>query len=136
MSRFTIDTGVLIQLSGAPRLGLKRLISEADDAIVVCANSIVEWWGGGRGHEKVLWDYSLEVVPVNKAIAQVAAMALRALAVPREEQVKVAIDATVMATAALVGGKVLYTGDCEDMQRLAEVHDLLSNVEIKPIPTA
>lgn len=66
----------------------------------------------------------LDVVPTDRRIAQVAGALLQAAALPSKE----AIDAFVVATAAMHQSALVLTGDANELERLAAV---LPNVAIQ-----
>lgn len=137
---FTIDTGVLIAVSRRRKgaLDLLRQAKRRGEQVFVSANTIVEWWNDGREHERLLEGRkdlpSVEVVSVDKRLARIAGAALRRLDLDHDEQVKLAIDATVLATAATLSEPVLYTGDLDDMQRLIDAYEGFANVKLRAIP--
>ena len=110
---FTFDTGMLIALERR-----KRRAMEAFQAIVrrgllpvVPAVVYAEWWRGRSDiREEILAAVIVEDMP--PLLCRAAGEALGA--VPGSSLA----DAVVMASAALRGGGVVYTGDVDDLERL------------------
>ncbi len=110
---FTFDTGMLIALERR-----KRRATDAFQAIirrgtlpVVPAVVYAEWW---RGRSDVREDI-LAAVIVEEMPPLLCRAAGEALGAVRGSSL---VDAVVMASAALRGGGVVYTGDLDDLQRL------------------
>jgi predicted nucleic acid-binding protein len=110
---FTFDTGMLVALERR-----KRKATEALQAIVrrgalpvVPAVVYAEWW---RGRSDVREDI-LEAVIVEDMPPLLCRAAGEALGAVRGSSLA---DAVVMASAALRGGGVVYTGDVDDLRRL------------------
>ncbi len=110
---FTFDTGMLIALERR-----KRRATEAFRAIVrrgflpvVPAVVYAEWW---RGRSDVREDI-LAAVIVEDMPPLLCRAAGEALGAVRGASLA---DAVVMASAALRGGGVVYTGDVTDLRRL------------------
>ena len=110
---FTFDTGMLI--------GLERRKPRATEAFraivrrglipVVPAVVYAEWWRGrSDAREEILAMVIVEDMP--SSLCRAAGEALGA--VPGSSLA----DAVVMASAALRGGGVVYTGDLENLRRL------------------
>jgi predicted nucleic acid-binding protein len=110
---FTFDTGMLIALERR-----KRRAIEAFQAIVrrgflpvVPAVVYAEWWRGRSDiREEILAAVIVEDMP--PLLCRAAGEALGAV---RGSSL---VDAVVMASAALRGGGVVYTGDVDDFTRL------------------
>ena len=110
---FTFDTGMLIALERR-----KRRATEAFRAIVrrgllpvVPAVVYAEWWRGSSDiREEILDAVIVEDMP--PLLCRAAGEALGAV---RGASLA---DAVVMASAALRGGGVVYTGDLDDLERL------------------
>ena len=110
---FTFDTGMLIALERR-----KRRASEAFQAIVrrgflpvVPAVVYAEWWRGRSDiREEILAAVIVEDMP--PLLCRAAGEALGAVTGSS------LVDAVVMASAALRGGGVVYTGDVDDLTRL------------------
>jgi predicted nucleic acid-binding protein len=110
---FTFDTGMLIALERR-----KRRATEAFRAIVrrgmlpvVPAVVYAEWWRGRSDiREEILDAVIVEDMP--PVLCRAAGAALGAVAGSS------LADAVVMASAALRGGGVVYTSDCDDLRRL------------------
>jgi len=110
---FTFDTGMLIALERR-----KRRATEAFQAIVrrgflpvVPAVVYAEWW---RGRSDVREEV-LAAVVVEDMLPLLCRAAGEALGAVRGSSL---VDAAVMASAALRGGGVVYTGDVDDLMRL------------------
>jgi predicted nucleic acid-binding protein len=110
---FTFDTGMLV--------ALERRKSRATEALraivrlgllpVVPAVVYAEWWRGRTDvREEILTMVVLEDMP--PSLCRAAGEALGAV---RGSSLA---DAVVMASAALRGGGVVYTGDMDDLRRL------------------
>ena len=116
----TFDTGALISLERER----KRIIEVVEIArrekvtIFVPCTAVAEWWRGGRRQEEAL--NGLQVVSVDKHIAQIAGRALVSVGLGEDERIdsELTIDATVMTVASMLGPN-LYTHDIDDMQRFA-----------------
>ena len=110
---FTFDTGMLVALERR-----KHRATEAFRAIirrgylpVVPAVVYAEWWRGRSDvREEILAAVIVEDVP--PVLCRAAGEALAAV---RGSSLA---DAVVMASAALRGGGVVYTGDLDDLRRL------------------
>jgi len=110
---FTFDTGMLIALERR-----KRRATDAFRAIVrrglvpiVPAVVYVEWWRGRTDiREKLLAGVIVEDMP--PVLCRAAGEALAA------SGGSTLVDAVVMASAALRGGGIVYTGDIDDLGRL------------------
>ena len=110
---FTFDTGMLVALERR-----KRRATEAFRAIVrrgllpvVPAVVYAEWWRGRSDiREEILAAVIVEDMP--PLLCRAAGEALGAV------RGATLADAVVMASAALRGGGVVYTGDPDDLARL------------------
>jgi predicted nucleic acid-binding protein len=112
MAGLTFDTGALIGLERR-RHRIRRVFATAvrdGVRVTVPAAVIVEWW---RGRTDLAEDIvaSVDVEPVDEALAKVAGEALAA--VPKAT----AIDAMVMSSAAR-RGDIVYTSDFNDLAKL------------------
>ncbi len=109
---FTFDTGMLIALERR-----KRRATDAFQAIVrrgslpvVPAVVYTEWWRGRSDvREDILAAVIVEDMP--PLLCRAAGEALGAVR-------GLSLAAVVMASAALRGGGVVYTGDVDDLRRL------------------
>jgi predicted nucleic acid-binding protein len=110
---FTFDTGMLIALERRRRSAWQafRAITRRGFLPVVPAVVYVEWWRGrDETREEILAAVIVEDMPprlcraAGEAIGAVSGTSLA--------------DAVVMASAALRGGGVVYTGDEGDLRRL------------------
>lgn len=107
----TFDTGALIALERRD-LGMViklRVLHQAGVPITIPANAVVEWWRKGHGQSAILGLGSVEVL--TESVAKAAGEAMSKV------RGATAVDATVMASAALRGDRV-FTSDPRDMQRL------------------
>ena len=111
MTGATFDSGALIALERRDlRMLIKlRVLHQAGVPITIPANAVVEWWRKGHGQSAILALGTVE--PLKESIAKAAGEALAKVAGAT------AVDATVMASAALRGDRV-FTSDPTDMQRL------------------
>jgi hypothetical protein len=110
---FTFDTGMLIALERRKRRATEafRAMVTRGHLAVVPAVVYVEWWRGRTDvREEILAAVLLEGMP--PALCRAAGEALGAV---RGSSLA---DATVMASAALRGGGIVYTSDVDDLQRL------------------
>lgn len=110
---FTFDTGMLIALERRKRPAWEafRAIVRRGLLPVVPAVVYVEWW---RGRNDARDDILAAVVVEGMAplLCRAAGEALGAV------KGATLADAVVMASAALRGGGVVYTGDVDDLSRL------------------
>ena len=110
---FTFDTGMLIGLERRkPRATeVFRAIVRRGLIPIVPAIVFAEWWRGRSDvREEILAMVTVEDMP--SPLCRAAGEALGA--VPGSSLA----DAVVMASAALRGGGVVYTGDVDDLKRL------------------
>jgi hypothetical protein len=110
---FTFDTGMLIALERRKRRATEafRAIVQRGFLPIVPAVAFVEWWRGRTDvREEILDAMIVEDMP--QALCRAAGEALAAV------RGSTLVDATVMASAALRGGGVVYTSDPGDLQRL------------------
>jgi predicted nucleic acid-binding protein len=110
---FTFDTGMLIALERRKRRATDafRAIVRRGFLPVVPAVVYAEWW---RGRSDVREDI-LAAVIVEDMPPLLCRAAGEALGAVRGSSLA---DAVVMASAALRGGGVVYTGDVDDLRRL------------------
>ena len=110
---FTFDTGMLIALERRKRRATEafRAIIQRGSLPVVPAVVYAEWW---RGRSNVREDI-LAAVIVEDMPPLLCRAAGEALGAVRGSSIA---DAVVMASAALRGGGVVYTGDVDDLRRL------------------
>lgn len=118
--------------------------------VIVPTTVLSEWWrSGGRAHERAL-EILKPVIQIEVLTERVAKVASNALAwysttlkttdaTERERLTAlVTIDATVLATACLLGRKTsttpvtVYTGDMKDMQALANFKEFPGVVLLPP----
>jgi hypothetical protein len=110
---FTFDTGMLIALERRKRRATEafRAIVRRGSLPVVPAVVYAAWWRGRSDvRDDILAAVIVEDMPT--ALCRAAGEALGAV---RGSSLA---DAVVMASAALRGGGVVYTGDLDDLQRL------------------
>jgi hypothetical protein len=110
---FTFDTGMLIALERRkrPAWDAFRAIVRRGLVPVVPAVVYVEWWRGRSDDREEILDAVL-VEGMESALCRAAGEALGAV------RGATLADAVVMASAALRGGGVVYTGDIEDLRHL------------------
>lgn len=110
---FTFDTGMLIALERRKPRATEalRAIHRRSLVPVVPAVIYVEWW---RGRSDVREEI-LNLVAIEDMKAPLCRAAGQALGAVRGATL---VDAVVMASAALRGGGVVYTGDAGDLMRL------------------
>jgi predicted nucleic acid-binding protein len=110
---FTFDTGMLIALERRKRRATDalRAIVQRGFLPVVPAVVYAEWW---RGRSDVREDIVAAVIveDMPPLLCRAAGEALGAV------KGSSLADAVVMASAALRGGGVVYTGDVDDLRRL------------------
>jgi predicted nucleic acid-binding protein len=108
----TFDTGVLVALERRHQRAweIYRRAHERQAPITVPAPVLGEWWRGRTDVRDAIL-LSVRVEPLTDAIARLAGEALAKVARATT------LDAFVMASAAL-RGDVVYTGDCDDLERL------------------
>ena len=112
MSQATFDTGALIALERRGQR-IREVVTRAAALgvrITVPAAVVTEWWRG-RSDARELILGALVVEPLSERIARLAGEAIGAV------RGATAVDAIVMASAALRGG-VVYTSDVEDLEML------------------
>jgi predicted nucleic acid-binding protein len=110
---FTFDTGMLVALERRKRRAMEafRAIIQRGFLPVVPAVVYAEWWRGRTTvREEILSAVAVEVMgPLLCRAAGEALAAVRGSSLA---------DAVVMASAALRGGGVVYTGDVSDFTNL------------------
>lgn len=109
----TFDTGALIALERRS-LRARMIVERAAELrirITVPAPVLTEWWRG-RTDARDAIVAAVRIEPLSEAVAKLAGEALAAV------RGATAIDAIVMSSAAR-RGDVVYTGDVEDLARLA-----------------
>jgi predicted nucleic acid-binding protein len=110
---FTFDTGMLIALERRKRGAWEafRAIVRRGLVPVVPAVVYVEWWRGRTDDREAILD-ALLLEGMDASLCRAAGEALAAV------RGATLADAVVMASAALRGGGVVYTGDAEDLRQL------------------
>ncbi len=110
---FTFDTGMLIALERRkrPAWDIFRAIVRRGLLPVVPAIVYGEWWRGRNDDREEILDAVL-VEGMAPSLCRAAGKALGAL------RGATLADAVVMASTALRGGGVVYTGDPDDLARL------------------
>lgn len=110
---FTFDTGMLIALERRKRRAIEAFQAIVRRGFLPVVPSVVyaEWWRGRSDiREEILAAVIVEGMPPLLCRAAGEALgAVRGSSLP---------DAVVMASAALRGGGVVYTGDVDDLTRL------------------
>jgi predicted nucleic acid-binding protein len=112
VSEATFDTGALIALERRSQR-VRNIITRAVTLgvrITVPVAVVTEWWRGRTDARELILN-SLTVEPLTERVAKLAGEAVGAV------EGATAIDAIVMASAALRGG-VVYTSDVDDLERL------------------
>lgn len=153
MLRLVLDSGALIAFEKGKN-GMRKFVNAPRaEALYVPANAVAEWWRSGTKQQRKLRD-KINVIPLSEHIAELAGQALAWLDGQKEKTTsvecptcgrdedehndKIAIDATIMATAADIAGSegtsVLYTGDEDDMRRF-ENFVAFGKVQILQLPT-
>ena len=118
----TFDTGALISIERrkARARNVFDALLEQDVLVTVPLPVVGEWWRGRTDwRERIL--SSVQVEPLTLAMVKLAGEALASVPSPpatRRGQGPGFVDALVMASAAS-RGDVVYTGDFEDLERLA-----------------
>ena len=110
---FTFDTGMLIALERRKPRATEALRAIVRRGLLPVVPGVVyaEWWRGRSDvREAILAMVIVEDMPPN--LCRAAGEALGAV---RGSSLA---DAVVMASAALRGGGVVYTGDLDDLRRL------------------
>jgi len=116
----TLDTGALIAMEKKkPRaMMLLRAAREQRAELFATTPVIAEWWRG-RSDRRDDIKRGVTIAPLPLVAAEAAGMALGKIR-DAGDRAKLAIDAMVMAFAALHGGAVVYTSDVDDLTRLHE----------------
>jgi len=112
VSEATFDTGALIALERRSQR-VRNIITRAVTLgvrITVPVAVVTEWWRGRTDARELILN-SLTVEPITERVAKLAGEAIASV------EGASAIDAIVMASAALRGG-VVYTSDVDDRERL------------------
>jgi len=112
VSEATFDTGALIALERRSQR-VRSIITRAVTLgvrITVPVAVVTEWWRGRTDARELILN-SLTVEPITERVAKLAGEAIASV------EGASAIDAIVMASAALRGG-VVYTSDVDDLERL------------------
>lgn len=121
----TFDTGALLSIERRKERARNVLESLCEQAVVITVPLPVigEWWRGRTDwRERIL--ASVRVEPLTLAMVKLAGEALSSLPSPaaapaaRRRRGPGFVDALVMASAAS-RGDVVYTGDVEELERLA-----------------
>jgi predicted nucleic acid-binding protein len=122
---FTFDTGMLIALERRkrPAWDAFRAIIRRGLLPVVPAIAYVEWWRGRSDTREEILD-ALIVEDMPPLLCRAAGEALAAV---RGASLA---DAVIMASAALRGGGVVYTGDIDDLRHLQRY---FSTVRVLPV---
>ncbi len=115
----TFDTGALIAVERGRERARKvfQRLRERDILITTPLPVIGEWWRGQTDwREKILTAVWIE--PLTLHTVKLAGEALASLSSQRKGRGPGIVDAIVMASAAS-RGDVVYTGDLDDLERLA-----------------
>ncbi len=115
----TLDTGALVAMERHKPRGmmLLRAAREHRAQLLTITPVVAEWWRG-RSDVRDRIKAAVTAVPFPVASAEAAGVALGRMARDRSHG-KMAVDAMVVAFAATYGGALVYTGDIEDLQRVA-----------------
>ena len=124
----TFDTGALIGLERSRQL-MRKVYDTAianNVPIVVPAVVVAEWWRiGAREKLRAELLRSMRVEPLTDGVARLAGAALTL--VPNAG----AIDAIVMASAAMRPREVVYTSDPDDLETLRDKVPAFASVHIE-----
>lgn len=114
----TLDTGALIAMERRKPRGtmLLRAAREHRARLLSITPVLAEWWRG-RTEVRDRIKIAVTFVPFSAPAAEAAGLALGAVRGERDRE-RLAVDAMVMAFAALGGGALVYTSDVTDLQRL------------------
>jgi predicted nucleic acid-binding protein len=118
MMSVTLDTGALVAMEKRkPRaMMLLRAAKENRAELFATTPVIAEWWRG-RSDRREDIKLGVTIVPFPLPAAEAAGVVLGRIR-DAPERVSLAIDAMVMAFAALYGGALVYTSDVHDLARL------------------
>lgn len=118
MNVVTLDTGALVAIERRKQraMMLLRASREHRARLVTITPVVAEWWRG-RSDERDRMKLAIDLVPLPVAAAEAAGLVLGRIGATRGGASS-AIDAMVMAFAALYGGALVYTSDVDDLQRL------------------
>lgn len=120
MMGVTLDTGALIAMEKRkPRATMLLLAAKEHRAELFATTPVIAEWWRGRSDRRDDIKRGVTIVPLPLAAAEAAGVALGRI---RDvgDRVSLAIDAMVMAFAALHGGGLVYTSDVGDLERLHE----------------
>jgi predicted nucleic acid-binding protein len=114
MIRVTLDTGALIGMEKKkPRaMMLLRAAKEQRAELFAITPIIAEWWRGRTDRRDDI-KAGVTIVPFSLAAAEAAGLVLGDM--DTRARAELAIDAMVMAFAAVYGGGLVYTGDVDDL---------------------
>ena len=102
-----------------PRAMMLLLAAKEQRAeLFVTTPIIAEWWRG-RSDRRDDIKRALTVIPLPVAAAEAAGLVLGRIR-NQSERAMLALDAMVMAFAAIYGGGLVYTTDVDDLTRLGE----------------
>jgi predicted nucleic acid-binding protein len=120
MMGVTLDTGALIAMEKSkPRAMMLLLAAKQHRAELFATTPVIAEWWRGRTDRREDIKLGVTIVPLPLRAAEAAGLALARISGARERG-RLAIDAMVMAFAALQGGGLVYTSDVEDLTRLRE----------------
>jgi predicted nucleic acid-binding protein len=116
--QITLDTGALIAIERRKKRGalLLDLARQRVARLRVPIPVVVEWWRGRTDVRERILD-AVSVESLSLAVARSAGEALAKVSTLHSGQGSLAIDAMVMAFAAVHGG-IVYTGDFDDLEAL------------------
>jgi len=119
MMSVTLDTGALIAMEKKkPRAMLLLLAAKQHRAELFATTPVIAEWWRGRTDRREDIKLGITIVPLPQPAAEAAGLALGRIGA--RERGKLAVDAMVMAFAALQGGGLVYTSDVDDLTRLQE----------------
>lgn len=117
MMGVTLDTGALIAMEKRkPRAMMLLLAAKEQRAELFATTPVVAEWWRGRSDRRDDIKLSVTIVPLPLPAAEAAGVVLGQIR-DTHQRVKLAIDAMVMAFAALYGSSLVYTSDVDDLSR-------------------
>jgi predicted nucleic acid-binding protein len=124
MTKFFVDTNVLLYLVDEDKIKTGRALSLLDLGLIISAQVLNEFVNTSRRKFKLSWeeiDTSLELFKRKFVIVPIT-LATHELALKIAKDIKIGIyDANIVAAAELAGCDTLYTEDLNDGQRIGRV---------------
>jgi predicted nucleic acid-binding protein len=118
MMGVTLDSGAMIAMEKRkPRATMLLLAAKQQRAELFATTPVIAEWWRGRSDRRDDIKLAVTIVPLPVRAAEAAGMVLGQIR-DADQRVKLAIDAMVMAFAALYGGGLVYTTDLDDLVRL------------------